>query len=37
MPAALKSMIVGLVSGIEPTDDLGREQPERAVVARRDR
>jgi 8-oxo-dGTP pyrophosphatase MutT (NUDIX family) len=25
MPAALKSMIVGLVSGIEPTDDLGRE------------
>jgi hypothetical protein len=25
MPAALKSMIVGLVSGIEPTDDLGRD------------
>jgi 8-oxo-dGTP diphosphatase len=25
MPAALKSMITGLVSGIEPTDDLGRE------------
>jgi 8-oxo-dGTP diphosphatase len=25
MPTALKSMIVGLVSGIEPTDDLGRE------------
>ena len=25
MPAALKSMIAGLVSGIEPTDDLGRE------------
>jgi hypothetical protein len=23
MPAALKSMITGLVSGIEPTDDLG--------------
>ena len=23
MPAALKPMIVGLVSGIEPTDDLG--------------
>jgi hypothetical protein len=37
MPAALKSMITGLVSGIEPTDDLEREQPERAVVARRDR
>jgi 8-oxo-dGTP diphosphatase len=25
MPTALKSMIVGLVSGIEPTDDLGQE------------
>jgi 8-oxo-dGTP diphosphatase len=25
MPDALKSMIIGLVSGIEPTDDLGRE------------
>ena len=25
MPAALKSMIASLVSGIEPTDDLGRE------------
>ena len=25
MPAALKSMITGLVSGIEPADDLGRE------------
>ena len=25
MPAALKSTITGLVSGIEPSDDLGRE------------
>ena len=25
MPTALKSMIAGLVSGIEPADDLGRE------------
>ncbi|HLK78621.1 MAG TPA: NUDIX hydrolase [Streptosporangiaceae bacterium] len=25
MPAALKSLITGLVSGIEPTDDLGQE------------
>ena len=24
MPTVLKSMIVGLVSGIEPTDDLAR-------------
>ncbi len=31
MPAALKSMIVGLVSGIEPTDDLGREHRRNAL------
>jgi hypothetical protein len=31
MSAALKSMIVGLVSGIEPTDDLGREHRRNAL------
>ena len=31
MPAALKSMIVGLVSGIEPTNDLGREPRRNAL------
>jgi 8-oxo-dGTP diphosphatase len=31
MPAALKSMIVGLVSAIEPTDDLGREHRRNAL------
>jgi 8-oxo-dGTP pyrophosphatase MutT (NUDIX family) len=31
MPAALKSVIVGLASGIEPTDDLGREHRRNAL------
>lgn len=31
MPTALKSMITGLVSGIEPTDDLGREHSRNAL------
>jgi len=31
VPPALKSMIVGLVSGIEPTDDLGREYSRNAL------
>src|SRR5271154_4814424 len=31
MSAALKPMIVGLVSGIEPTDDLGREHRRNAL------
>jgi 8-oxo-dGTP diphosphatase len=31
MPNALKSMIIGLVSGIEPTDDLGREHRRNAL------
>src|SRR5277367_3084753 len=31
MPTALKPMIVGLVSGIEPTDDLGREHRRNAL------
>ena len=31
MPAALKSMIVGLVSGIEPADDLGRDHRRNAL------
>jgi 8-oxo-dGTP diphosphatase len=31
MPAALKSMITDLVSGIEPTDDLGRDHSRNAL------
>jgi len=31
MPTALKSMITGLVSGIEPTDDLGQEHRRNAL------
>jgi 8-oxo-dGTP diphosphatase len=31
MPTALKSMITHLVSGIEPTDDLGREHSRNAL------
>jgi len=31
MPTALKSMITDLVSGIEPTDDLGREHRRNAL------
>jgi len=31
MPAALKSMITGLVSGIKPTDDLGHEHSRNAL------
>jgi 8-oxo-dGTP diphosphatase len=31
MPATLKAMITGLVSGIEPTDDLGRDHRENAL------
>jgi hypothetical protein len=31
MPTALKSMIVGLVSGIEPTHDLGRQHSRNAL------
>jgi 8-oxo-dGTP pyrophosphatase MutT (NUDIX family) len=31
MPTALKSMITGLVSGIEPTDDLGQEHSRSAL------
>jgi hypothetical protein len=31
MPTALKSMITGLVSGIEPTDDLRREHRRNAL------
>jgi 8-oxo-dGTP diphosphatase len=31
MPTALKSMITDLVSGIEPTDDLGREHSRNAL------
>jgi 8-oxo-dGTP diphosphatase len=31
MPAALKSMIIGLVSGIEPADDLGHEHSRNAL------
>jgi 8-oxo-dGTP diphosphatase len=31
MPAALKSMITGLVSGLEPADDLGREHRRNAL------
>lgn len=31
MPTALKSIITGLVSGIEPTDDLGREHSRNAL------
>jgi len=31
MPAVLKSMITGLVSGIESTDDLGREHSRNAL------
>jgi hypothetical protein len=31
MPAALKSMITGLASVIEPTDDLGREHIRNAL------
>jgi 8-oxo-dGTP diphosphatase len=31
MPSALKSMITGLVSGIEPTDDLRREHRRNAL------
>lgn len=31
VPTALKSMIVGLVSGIEPADDLGREHKRNAL------
>jgi hypothetical protein len=34
MPAALKSMIVGLVPGIEPTDDLGREHHQSVTLSR---
>jgi 8-oxo-dGTP diphosphatase len=32
MPAALKSTITGLVSGIVPTDDLGREHSRNALA-----
>ena len=31
MPTALKSMITDLVSGIEPTDDLGQEHRRNAL------
>ena len=31
MPTALKSMIVGLAYGIEPTDDLGRQHSRNAL------
>ena len=31
MPTALKSMITALVSGVEPTDDLGREHSRNAL------
>ena len=31
MPAALKSIITGLVTGIEPTDELGRDQQRDAL------
>ena len=31
MPTALKSMITGLVSGIEPADDIGREHSRNAL------
>jgi 8-oxo-dGTP diphosphatase len=31
MPSAMQSVITGLVSGIEPTDDLGRDHRRNAL------